>query len=336
MGSGAPRKRRSGLVIGAGATVGGAWAAGVLCALAETEGYEATASEVVVGTSAGSVVAALVAAGVPPREMADLFSDGDASVGTPVTIPVEVSDRVRRTLSEIPWPVPVPGNLRLAARTLGQPGRRSMRTAVAALAPRGRGSLAPVGEMIGEVWGNRAWPDRPRTWLAAMDYDSGRRVAFGAAGEPVTSPAEAVMASCSVPGLFPPRVIGDHRYVDGGAVSVTNADLLLGERLDEVVVLAPMVPADPVPGRSATARLEHRMRQHLAQRLQWEVWRLAVVGTSVRVFVPTVEDAVAMGSNWMDARRYRRVFETAVRTTTLRLAPSEPPSSRPGDVDGVA
>jgi NTE family protein len=79
MRSGAPRARRSGLVIGAGATVGGAWAAGVLCALAETEGFEATACEVVVGTSAGSVVAALLAAGVPPQEMADSFPTATAT-----------------------------------------------------------------------------------------------------------------------------------------------------------------------------------------------------------------------------------------------------------------
>src|SRR5918998_1495571 len=202
-------RRRRGLVIGAGAAVGGAWAAGVLCVLTETARFEMTRPEVVVGTSAGSVVAALIAAGVPPPEMAELFSDRECRGGATATIPPEVSGRVRSTLSDIPWPVPIPGNLRLAARTLGQPGHRSMRTAAAALAPRGRGNIAPVGELIGEVWGSRGWPTRPRTWMVAMDFESGRRVAFGAPGEPGTSPSEAVMASCSVPGLFPPRRIGD-------------------------------------------------------------------------------------------------------------------------------
>lgn len=329
-------RRRCGLVIGAGAAVGGAWAAGALCALNETETFVMTRADVVVGTSAGSVVAVLIAAGMPPQEMFELFSDGDCRLSAAATIPAEVSGRVRSTLSDIPRPVPIPGNLRLAARTLSQPGCRSMRTAVAALAPRGRGDLAPIGEMIGEVWGDRGWPVRPRTWLVAMDFDSGRRVPFGAPGEPGTSPSEAVMASCSVPGLFPPRLIGGRRYVDGGAVSVTNADLLAEEGLDEVVVVAPMVT--PVPGtrRSAAARLGQRLRPQMSQRLRWEVWRLAAAGTSVRVLTPTAEDVAVMGSDWMDAGQHRRVFQTAMRTTMAQLALGEPPSTRCGDVDGVA
>jgi len=308
----------------------------VLCALTEAETFEESGPEVVVGTSAGSVVAALMAAGVPPREMAELFSDREGRVRSTSTIPPEVSGRVRSTLRDIPWPVPFPGNLRLAARTLGQPGRFPMRTAAAALAPRGRGSLAPVGEMVSGVWGGRHWPTRPRTWIVAMDFDSGRRVAFGAPGEPGTSLSEAVMASCSVPGLFAPRLIQDRRYVDGGAVSVTNADLLAGEGLAEVVVVAPMVTNVPASGRSAVARLEQRMRQQLCQRLESEVWRLAAAGTRVRVFTPTAEDIAAMGSDWMDAGRHRRVFETAVRSTAPRLLEGEAPATRSGNVGGAA
>ncbi|SEO55544.1 NTE family protein [Trujillonella endophytica] len=321
-------------MIGAGAAVGGAWAAGAVCALTETGAFDPAGPELVVGTSAGSVVAALLAAGMPPRELAGLFSD-DRESGTPPVRP-ELSARVRATLRDVPRPVPIPGNLRLAARTLGRPGHRALRTAAAALAPRGRGDLAPVGELVGAVQGDRTWPARPRTWLVAMDFDSGRRVAFGAPGEPPTSPAEAVMASCSVPGLFAPRFIAGRRYVDGGAVSVTNADVLAGEALDEVVVVAPLVTPGPLPRRSAAARIEHRVRLHIAQRLSWEVWRLLAAGMSVRVLTPTAEDVAAMGVDRMDAGRHRRVFETAVRTTTAQLAAEAPPAAAHAEIDGVA
>jgi NTE family protein len=329
-------QRRRGLVIGAGGAAGGVWAAGVLCALTETASFPVTRMDVVVGTSAGSVVAALLAADVPPREMVGLLSGRGSRLGSAATISPELSARVRSTLSDIPWPVPFPGNLRLAARTLGGPEQRSMRTAAAALAPRGRGDLGPVGELVGEVCGDRGWPVRPRTWLVAMDFDSGRRVPFGAPGEPVTSAAEAVVASCSVPGLFPPRLIGDRRYVDGGAVSVTNADLLVEEGLDEVIVLAPMVTPVVAGRRPSAARLENRLRLHLLERFQWEVWRLAAAGTRVHVFTPTAEDVGAMGSNWMDPGRHRRVFETAVRTTTSRLASGRARSTWGRDVEGAA
>ncbi|MGY1702166.1 patatin-like phospholipase family protein [Geodermatophilus sp. SYSU D00766] len=333
-----PRRgtRRRGLVIGAGGAVGGAWAAGALCALEATGTFPVTEADVVVGTSAGSLVAVLVAAGVPTSEMLGLFPDDGSPLDGTAPVPPEVSGRVRATLGDIPRPVPLPGNLRLAARTLGQPGRRPVRTAAAALAPRGRGDLAPVGELVGGFWGDRGWPVRPRTWLVAMDFDSGQRVAFGAPGEPVTTPAEAVMASCSVPGRFPPRPIGGRRYVDGGAVSVTNADLLAGEGLDEVLVVAPMAPPASAPRSSTTARLGHWRRPLLSQRLRWEVWRLIEAGTSVRVLAPTPEDLAAMGTDWMDAGRHRRVFRTAVRTTTAQLLPGAAASVRCGDVDGVA
>ncbi|MGY1746954.1 patatin-like phospholipase family protein [Blastococcus sp. SYSU D00695] len=327
------RVPRRGLVIGAGAAVGGAWAAGVLCALEQTQLFVSAEADVVVGTSAGSVAAVLLAAGVPPPDMLELFSDAGLSAGAAGAVRPEVSGRVRSTLSEIPWPVPLPGNLRLAARSLGRPGACSLRTAAAALAPRGRGDLAPVGELVAGVWGDRDWPVRPGTWLVAMDYDTGERVPFGAPGQPVASPAEAAMASCSVPGRFPPRPIGSRRYVDGAAVSTTNADLLAGEGLDEVVVVAPMGAVVADAEGSAVARLGNRLRQRLSQRLGWEVRRLTETGASVRVLTPTAEDLAAMGRDWMDAGRYRHVFRTAVRTTTARL---DGGTALGGDVHGVA
>jgi NTE family protein len=329
------------LVVGAGGALGGAWALGVLRALADTGAWDAAASEVIVGTSAGSVVAALIAAQVAPEVMAQTLTGvarlpaADDLAADPAAV-VDVPDSVHRALAHIPRPVPLPGNLRLAARALAQPCRGSVRTAAAALAPRGRGDLTPVGALISEFCGEPGWAGHPRTWLVAMDFDSGRRVAFGAPGAPVASVAQAVTASCSVPGLFSPATIGGRRYVDGGAVSVTNADLLVPEQLDEVLVVAPMAVQGPDARRSAAARLDRRVRQHLTQRLAWETARLTSSGTSVRVLAPTGEDLDAMGTNLFDASRRCAVFETAVRTTTSLLAPAEPLGGGPEDAVGVA
>jgi NTE family protein len=256
-----------GLVIGAGAALGGAWA---LAALAEVEGLRRVGDDVVVGTSSGSVLAALTGCGVTPRAMARRLFGGSAEIDVADAVdPSDASDApdaLIRALVGIPCPIPVPGNLLLAARTLGQPSRPTEMTAAAALAPRGRGSLAPVADLIEEFNGAQAWPVRPQIWIVAMDYDSGQRVVFGRPGAPEASLPQAVMASCSAPISFPPTSIAERRYIDGGAVSATNADVLVREHLDEVTVLgpAPRSPAAPWqslhrgPPRTEGCRAGHR------------------------------------------------------------------------------
>jgi NTE family protein len=316
------RHGRTGLVIGGGAALGGAWAVGALCALNEVEGYDPNKSvDLVVGTSAGSVLAAMVGCAVPLEVMHQRLSGPGAEdlEGTEPVNPFAVHDHVHHALGNIPRPVPAPGNILLAARTLGLPHRYTMMTTAAALAPRGRGSLQPVADLIADVAGD-GWPEHPRTWIVAMDFDSGKRVAFGRADAPDVPLADAVTASCAAPGYFPPVVIGGRRYVDGGAVSVTNADVVLREHLEEVLVLAPMAMFERDHPTGVFARIERRARRLWTRRLNLEVSRLAATGTRVRVFAPNAEDLEVMGGNVMNPRRRREVFDTAVRTMRARLS----------------
>lgn len=313
---------RRGLVIGAGAALGGAWALGVLCALQEVEEYDPGGVDVVVGTSAGSVLAALIGCGVGSASMVERLGGGRVGVeGTEPVNPLDLDDHVRRALGDLPLPVPFPGNLALAARSLGRPGRHTLMTAAAALAPRGRGSLAPVGQLVADAQDGRGWPERPRTWVVAMDFDTGRRVVFGRAGAPRVDLPPAVMASCAAPGYFPPVSVAGRRYVDGGGVSVTNADVLVREHLDEVVVVAPMAQAGPDRRRGALARLEGRLRGYATRRLEREIGRLEAAGSRVRAFAPGPEDLAVIGPSVMDAGRRAAVSTTALRTTTAAPSP---------------
>ncbi len=193
-------------------------------------------------------------------------------------------------------------------------------TAAAALAPRGRGNLAPVTDLIEEFNGADGWPARPRIWVVAMDYDSGRRVFFGRQGAPEASLPQAVTASCSAPVCFPPTSIAERRYIDGGAVSATNADVLMRGHLDEVLVLAPLATYEADRPRTAAVPLERRLRQHRTRRFDSEVRRLAGTGTKVRMFAPTAEDLAVIGPDLMNAGQRRAVFDTALRTTSACLA----------------
>jgi NTE family protein len=311
------RPPRRGLVLGAGGALGAAWMIGALNALADVEGHDARTADVVLGTSAGSVIAALVGCGHSVEELAHRL-DVNALPHVEGTGPVNAFD-VHTALAAIPRPAMLPGNLRLAARTVTRVHRHTMMTLVAGLAPRGRGTLAPLADMIADAQAGNGWPVSPSTWIAAMDFDTGRRVVFGRPGAPPVSLPEAVVASSAAPGFFPPASIGGRRYVDGGAVSVTNADVLADEGLDEVIVLAPMAAYDRTRRGSATVRADRRLRSLFTRRLGIEIDRLETGGCRVRVFAPTAEDLRIMGVNLMNPARRREVMHMSMRTTREQL-----------------
>jgi NTE family protein len=162
-----------------------------------------------------------------------------------------------------------------------------------------------------------------------MDYDSGRRVAFGRPGAPAARLDEAVMASCAIPGWFAPVEIAGHRYVDGGTLSTTSADLLAAEELDEVYVLAPMASFVSDRPKQVAARLERRVRRRVTRRLVAEAQRVSESGAAVTVLTPGPADLAEIGANLMDPNRRLAVLETSLRTSTDALAHPQPDELRP-------
>jgi len=115
-------------------------------------------------------------------------------------------------------------------------------------------------------------------------------------------------------------VIAGRRYVDGGVLSATSADLLTETGLDEVYVLAPT--ASLVTGRPRTPleRVERAVRRWTTFALRREAARLRSGGVKVTVLTPGPEGLHAMGANLMDPGRRRDVFETSLRTSVRSVA----------------
>ena len=308
------------VVFGAGGALGAAWMVGALRALQELEGFDPLETDVLVGTSAGSVLAALLASGVTVGEMSGRLVESNAP-HVAGTGPVNAFD-VHDALATLPRPRLLPGNLRLALRTVRRPDRHTLMTLVAGLAPQGRGDLAPLAALIGDAADGKAWPRQPRTWIVAMDFDTGRRVVFGRADAPQALLADAVVASSAAPGFFPPVRIGERRYVDGGGVSMTNADVLVRCGVSEVFVLAPMLAAAGDRRRSAMALADRRLRQHVSNQLHLELARLRRAGIAARVLGPTPDDLEVMGVNVMNPSRRAEVLWTSIDTTRRRLSPA--------------
>jgi len=148
-----------------------------------------------------------------------------------------------------------------------------------------------------------------------MDYDSGKRIAFGREGAPPAALSEAVTASCAIPGWYAPIEISGRRYVDGGACSSTSLDLLAGQGLDEIFVIAPMVSFAYDAPSGVAARLERRVRRAITRRLLREAEKVQASGTRVTMLGPGPEDLEAIGANLMDASRRDTVLNTALRTS---------------------
>ena len=213
------------------------------------------------------------------------------------------------------------GSPRLIARSVRHP-RALPRTAVlSAFIPPGRGSLGDVSRMVEDVIPSGTWSPHPGVRITAMDYDTGQRVVFGEPGSPAVGLAEAVVASCSIPGWFPPTVIGEHRYVDGGTLSNTSLDLLAADRmpgrvpLDEVYVLAPMAARGYDRPAGMIGRLERRFRHLVTRQMLREARTVRDGGTRVVVLCPGSEDLEALGANLMDPTRRADVLATSYRTT---------------------
>jgi NTE family protein len=306
-----------GLVLGAGGTVGLAYHCGVLHALAQVAGVKPHEAELVVGTSAGSVIGAYLRAGWTTDDMWQF------ALGTHPTLasmaPDELDDR-RRAIFVPAWATP----RELARRGVGS-AYVFARSVV-------RGPQLPIpaalrhrfpGGLFAMVEGERRfadelpeeWPDRP-LWLCAVDISSGRRVVLGRAGSPAVGLRQAVMASCAIPGVYKPVRVGAMTLVDGGAHSTTNLDLASKAGCRLIIGIAPMA-FDPT---APPDRLRQLTRRVSARALAGEARAARRRGADVLLLRPTGAELALHGTNLMRADAGEQIARAAYEVTARLLS----------------
>ena len=316
-----------GLVLGAGGIQGGAWLTGGLDALAEETGWDPAEADYVVGTSAGSMIGAPLRLGHPAvvhgRALArrDLRRRGRR----PRASGRRRGPRRRGALSSWSAPGrrsdPDPGGSRFArwrsptatprhrrhrldpARHLLRPSRSKTRSAAS----------CPSG-----------WSPHPNLWIAACDYATGPAGRLRPRRSPDADLADAVAASCAIPGLYHPVTIDGRRYVDGGIYSASNADILRNEELDLVICLNPTSTLHPLRAINPRDAFNIAFQRASGRRLGSEAKKLRAAGTQVVLIQPLHDDLHAMGPNLMSTRNRNRVIEVARRTVAEQFA--EPPN----------
>ena len=317
---------RIGLVLGAGGTVGQAYHAGVLAALEHDLGWDARTADVIVGTSAGSVTGTLLRLGVPSHDLAAWAVEAPMSVEGE-----EVRERIDRDRPPFPpftadhwlrrWRLP---SRRLLARMVKRPWAFRPSVAAMTLMPTGRVDLVEhTNGLQGAEPDN--WPDG--LWICAARRDDGGRVVFGRAGSPRGTLAQAVSASCAIPGYFAPIAIAGIEYFDGGVNSPTNADVLRNAALDLVIIISPMSAAGGLP-KTADALIRYAAHR----RLEREIARLSKQGTTVVRIEPAEQTLRAMGLNMMAEDRSDAVVQASFIETGAYVA-SDPIIRRLAPID---
>jgi NTE family protein len=269
------------VVLAAGGVLGESWMTGVLAGIEDATGLQLRRAESFVGTSAGSIVAARLAAGGHlrrPSEPPPTSAAGDRSV--------RAARGVRgaaRGAARWGWAATAPlAPLALAASA---PGGALVRSALLSRAPaRGRS----LGRLRAEV-ARRGVRFDGRLRVCCVERRSGRRVVFGAPGAPPAGVADAVAASCAIPWVFAPVEIGGRAYVDGGVWSVTNLDVAPAGRGTQILCL------DPIAG----ARLGP-LRGVFRVAAEVELQLLRARGARVRHVTPSSEVVAVMGANLMN------------------------------------
>lgn len=225
-----------GLVLGGGGVTGAAFHFGALISLRLATGWNPDDAEVVIGTSSGAFVSAMVRANAV---------DLETFTGTG-----ETADEIHEWLTNYLYRRGAP---RGAVRWL----RRGLLPALrhpslhAALASPGLYRTDGLVDWVHDTAGDLAdrWPDKP-TAIVAYDVEQRTRVPFGTEAAPEATLAEAVAASSAVPFVYEPVRIHDRWYADGGVASGTHADLVLAHDrpLDLVLIVAPLAATAPRHG----------------------------------------------------------------------------------------
>lgn len=328
---------RIGLVLGAGGVLGNAYLGGAMAALWEVTGWEPRTATALIGTSAGSVQAALYGAGMPAlfglwrsrggRLPEETLRAGHGDSGDDFSLTEEGPDPgEEQDLREIFTPARRlprigPASAGLAVRSLLRPWAYRPEITATAWLPEGVLTNAAVGKAIRRLVPS-GWVAHPRTWIVGLNLRTGERTVFGAPGAPRAHLDRAVRASCAIPGFYRPIRIGRDRYVDGGMHSPSNADLANGLDLDLVVVISPMSSLEGHAAAGFVDRYLYPLRRFAGRHLTAELAILADEGVRTLVIQPGARDLAVFGRNLMDPRPRHVVAETALETTRDALAES--------------
>jgi predicted acylesterase/phospholipase RssA len=348
--AGPPRRRRrkrskTALVLGGGGFTGAVYEIGALRAL-DLLAVDRTVNQfdVYVGTSAGSVIAALAANGVTPEQMMRVVNDQGAGAFDAVSLDTLLRPNYREFLAKgVRLPFHLLGLLREVGRTLPTLSPVDLVVALADLLPSGLYSGSGIEEYMRTVLSD---PDRTddfrklgsELYLAATDLDTCERIVLGGPGWYDVPISAAVRASTALPMVFQPARLKDRELVDGGIVSTTNLDIAVEAGAKLIVVVNPLVPyvndfTKEIPTLFGTRtrrvsdmgfpKIGYQTFKLLGYQRLHEVargWRERYPGVDIILIEPDTDDELMFQTNILDYRSRIEVARHGFQSVTVKLA----------------
>jgi predicted acylesterase/phospholipase RssA len=349
-GSGRPRRRRrrrskTALVLGGGGFTGGVYEIGALRALdLLTVDRTVNQFDVYVGTSAGSLIAALAANGVTPEQMMRVLNDQVPQPFTDVSLDMLMRPNYREFIAKgLRLPIHLLGVLREVGRALPSLSTVDMAIALAGLLPSGLYTGSGIEEYVANALSD---PDRTddfrelacELYLAATDLDTCERIVLGGPGWDDVPISAAVRASTALPMVYQPARLRDRELVDGGIVSTTNLDIAVEAGAKLIVVVNPLVPyvndfTKEIPTLFGTRtrrvsdmgfpKIGYQTFKLLAYQRLHEVargWRDRYPGVDIVLIEPDTDDELMFQTNILDYRSRLRVATHGFQSVTVKLA----------------
>jgi predicted acylesterase/phospholipase RssA len=244
LGLGRPPARRA-LILAGGGVIGGMYEVGALAALDEMlPGFRANDFDLYVGSSAGSVVGALMANGVRPVDLYEILDeerDDPLNFNRGAVYHKGSFAGATRNLAQFMWAV---GKRAIMDFRLEWP---DLLARSGSEMPSGFFSLAPLESYLREAFQAKGLSNQfsttPRPLLIpAIALDRAERVVFGQGDRMDVPISQAIAASSAIPGFFEPYRIGGRDFVDGDVGYTGHADLAVDAGATVVVAVNPAVP----------------------------------------------------------------------------------------------
>ena len=244
------------LVLAGGGVAGIAWEIGVLLGIRDgAPGLQPPIvdADLIIGTSAGSTVAAQISTG---DDLTDLFLRQLSETSSEIEVEFDIDSLMAMVAS--------------ATSEATSPEDKGRRIGAGALVARTVSEDVRRRAIEGRL-PHQQWPDRP-VLIPAVDAETGELTVF--TRESGVDLVDAVAASCAVPGIWPPVTINGRRYIDGGTRSSANADLAVGaERV--LVIIPALAGAEPMASE---------LEQHIAALRPADVFVVAADDAALQAF----------------------------------------------------
>jgi predicted acylesterase/phospholipase RssA len=344
----ARRKRRSSrtaLVLGGGGFTGGVYQIGALRALdLLSSNRSVNQFDIYVGTSAGSLIAALVANGVTPEEMMRTVNDQ-----LPYSLPGLHREMLLRfnkaefAVRALKLPLHLVSVARSVVAGLGSLSAVDLVLALGDALPSGIYTGEGVEEYLRKALSADGRTDDFRLlerelYLAATDLDTCERIVLGAEGWDDIPISAAVRASTALPMVYAPYRVRERELVDGGIVSTTNLDIAVEAGAKFIVVVNPLVPyvndfAKTIPTLFGTRvrrvsdmgfpKIGYQTFKLLAYQRLHEMaghWKARYPGVDIVLVEPDPDDELMFQTNILNFASRVEVARHGFESVTLKLA----------------